>query len=60
MESVTAEEFHSSAAEKEEVLAMRVSGLKDPSLLAVGCANEDIQRLSTSRSAFRKNCIWVR
>ncbi|MBK6370919.1 MAG: carboxypeptidase-like regulatory domain-containing protein [Flavobacteriales bacterium] len=35
MESVTKKSFIPPAAEKEEVLAMRVSGLKDPSLLAL-------------------------
>ena len=35
IESVTAKRFIPPAAEQEEVLAMRVSGLKDPSLLAM-------------------------
>jgi hypothetical protein len=35
MESATRKSFIPPAAEKEEVLAMRVSGLKDPSLLAL-------------------------
>ncbi len=35
MESATAKSFIPPAAEKEEVLAMRVSGLKDPSFLAL-------------------------
>ena len=40
IESATAKSFIPPAAEKEEVLAMRVSGLKDPSLLALAASTK--------------------
>ncbi|MEZ4806844.1 MAG: DUF5686 family protein [Flavobacteriales bacterium] len=40
IESATSKRFIPPAAEKEEVLAMRVSGLKDPSLLALAASTK--------------------
>ena len=40
IESATAKSFIPPAAEKEEVLAMRVSGLQDPSLLALAASTK--------------------
>lgn len=40
IESATSKSFIPPAAEKEEVLAMRVSGLKDPSLLALAASTK--------------------
>ncbi|HEX2617576.1 MAG TPA: DUF5686 family protein [Flavobacteriales bacterium] len=57
IESATKKSFIPPAAEKEEVLAMRVSGLKDPSLLALAAQTKTFSIYSPQISIGDKNYL---
>ena len=57
IESATAKSFIPPAAEKEEVLAMRVSGLKDPSLLALAASTKTFSIYNASILLNEKNYV---
>lgn len=57
IESATAKSFIPPAAEKEEVLAMRVSGLKDPSLLALAASTRTFSIYDASILLNEKNYV---
>ncbi|MEO8589890.1 MAG: DUF5686 family protein [Flavobacteriales bacterium] len=57
IESATAKSFIPPAAEKEQVLAMRVSGLKDPSLLALAASTRTFSIYDASILVNEKNYV---
>lgn len=57
MESATRKSFIPPAAEKEEVLAMRVSGLKDPSFLALAAQTKTFSIYGPQVSISQKNYL---
>src|SRR5690606_22249493 len=57
MESATAKSFIPPAAEKEEVLAMRVSGLKDPSLLALAASTKTFSVYAPQIDLYEKSYL---